>query len=327
VSAAGAPVPAHGLPMRARAPGKCILFGEHAVVHGGPELVAAIDRSLEVVARAADRDSLHGDPKAFEANPYLRAARTLGGPRHLPIDLALRSSLPASAGLGSSAALCAVVATIDAALQGGCDRAELAHRAFAIERAAQGVGSAGDTSCAVAGGLIAINADHGETIWTITSGEQRWDVRPVADPGWRWLVVDSGVPRRTADAVRSVGRRLAERDGREILDHFRAVTLEGIDAVGRRDPVATGRCLDENHALLQSVGVSHPRLESLLEAVRPFSYGAKLTGAGAGGSIVALPRPDEVDDALARSRAAGGSPYIVRVHARGAELVPDPSAP
>jgi mevalonate kinase len=326
VSAAGPPVPAHALPVRARAPGKCILFGEHAVVHGGPELVSAIDRSLEVEARAAARDTLGGDPGAFEANPYLRAARTVGGPRLTPTDLELSSALPASAGLGSSAALCAAVATIQAAREGGSTRSEVAERAFAIERAAQGVGSAGDTSCSVAGGLIAINADKGEMMWTIISGDKRWAVHRVADPGWRWLVVDSGVPRRTADAVRSVGRRLAERDGPEILEQFRAVTLEGIDAVERRDPVATGLRLDENHALLQSVGVSHPRLEALLDAVRPCAYGAKLTGAGAGGSIVALPRPEQIEDALARARAAGGTPYLVRGDARGAEVVDEAAA-
>jgi mevalonate kinase len=68
------PIPAAELPLAARAPGKCILFGEHAVVHGRPELVLAIDLPVQVGIRSASVGRLNGDPAASATNPYYRTS-------------------------------------------------------------------------------------------------------------------------------------------------------------------------------------------------------------------------------------------------------------
>src|SRR2546426_776392 len=75
------------------------------------------------------------------------------------------------------------------------------------------------------------------------------------------------------------------------------------------DLVAAGRLMDRNHTLLNQLGVGHPMLDRLADAARKTSYGAKLTGAGGGGSIVALSdRPAETTEAI---RAAGGKAFVV----------------
>ena len=75
------PVPAARLPMASRAPGKCIIFGEHAVVHGGPELLLAIDLFTQVALAPAPVASLNGDPEASRTNPYFaRAVAELPAP-------------------------------------------------------------------------------------------------------------------------------------------------------------------------------------------------------------------------------------------------------
>lgn len=321
----GGPIPASPLPLAARAPGKCILFGEHAVVHGRPELLLAIDLYTQLLAAPGETMRLNGEAGALRDNPYLsRAMEEIGAAGRPAIDWRTVSSIPRSAGLGSSAALCAALATVLLARQGGGERALLAERAFRLERGAQGVGSPGDTSASVAGGLVSVNSSEGTLLWEVEADGQRWTVRRVTDPGWVWVVCHSGVTRKTADAVRAVGLRLARPDGPALLDRFAATATAGIAAVRSEDREATGRCLRENQELLREVGVSHERLEALIAVAAPLSFGAKLTGAGAGGSIVALPRPGREVELLQKLRAAGGRPFAVRAAPTGATLVPAP---
>lgn len=315
------PVPARGLPLSARAPGKCIVFGEHAVVHGAPELAFAIDLYTQVLVRSAETTRLNADAEATAQNPYFRSALERawsGGP---PIDVRAVSRIPRAAGLGSSAAFAAALAAAFGAARGGVDRATLAQQAFEIERGAQGVGSAGDTSTSVAGGFVAINGGGAEPLWTVRAPDQTWKVTRVADPGWVWVVAHSGVPRSTGDAVRAVGERLRKPDGPSLLAEFTRVAGDGIRAVAQGDRATVAELIRRNQELLREVGVSHPRLEELIRAAEPAAEASKLTGAGAGGSIVALPIPGKEAELVRRLARAGALPFVVRPAPDGADLV------
>ncbi len=315
------PVPARGLPLSARAPGKCIVFGEHAVVHGAPELAFAIDLYTQVLVRSAETTRLNADAEATAQNPYFRSALERawsGGP---PIDVRAVSRIPRAAGLGSSAAFAAALAAAFGAARGGVDRATLAQQAFEIERGAQGVGSAGDTSTSVAGGFVAINGGGSEPLWTVRAPDQTWKVTRVADPGWVWVVAHSGVPRSTGDAVRAVGERLRKSDGPSLLAEFTRVAGDGIRAVAQGDRATVAELIRRNQELLREVGVSHPRLEELIRAAEPAAEASKLTGAGAGGSIVALPIPGKEAELVRRLARAGALPFVVRPAPDGADLV------
>ncbi|MCI4321570.1 MAG: mevalonate kinase [Thermoplasmata archaeon] len=323
----GEPIPPGSLPLAARAPGKCILFGEHAVVHGRPELVLAIDLPVQVGVQSAVRSSLNRDFEATERHPYFRAALKQLWADGPPIEVRVQSRVPRAAGLGSSAAFSAALAATLSSARGGISRAGLAERAFAVERAAQGVGSPGDTAASVAGGYVSLNGPGGEVLSEYTDGNQSWTARRVHDPSWSWVVAYSGLPRSTADAVRAVGERLKRSDGPELLDRFARVAESGIRAVVAEDREAVGTLLDENQLLLAEVGVSHPQLEKLLRAARPTILGGKLTGAGAGGSVVVLPLPGRELDAARRMARAGGLPFVVRPESEGASLVARPVEP
>jgi mevalonate kinase len=315
------PVPAHGLPVAARAPGKCIVFGEHGVVHGTPELLFALDLETQVFLSPAAEGRLNGDPKAIASNPYLaRSLETLWADG-APLDVRSVSRIPRAAGLGSSAAFVAAFVAALGAATGGIGRATLAERCFQVERGAQGVGSPGDTAAVVGGGFLAVNGAAGEPLWSVVDGDRRWDVRRVPDPGWTWVVAHSGIPRSTAEAVRAVGQRLARPDGPAILDQFREVATAGIEAVGRADRHDVAGLMCRNQELLREVGVSHPRLEALISAAAPAAEGAKLTGAGAGGSIVALPSEGKEVELIRRLARAGGVPFAVRPAPEGARLL------
>ncbi len=320
----GPPIPAASLPLAARAPGKCIVFGEHAVVHGAPELVFAIDLETQVFVRPAETASLNHDPAAAASNPYFARALASAWADGSPLAVQTVSRIPRAAGLGSSAAFVAALTAALGAATGGIDRPTLARRSFEIERGAQGVGSPGDTTAVVGGGYLAINGGDGVPLWTVEDGPRRWEVRRVEDPGWIWVVAHSGIPRSTADAVRAVGTRLARPDGPRLLEEFRRVAEAGVRAVAREDRADTASLLARNQELLREVGVSHPRLEELIRAAAPAAEAAKLTGAGAGGSIVALPVPGQETDLVRRLARAGGLAFVVRPAPEGAGLLAAP---
>lgn len=319
-----APIPARALPVSARAPGKCILFGEHAVVRGQPEVLLAIDVFAQVAIRPAPEWRLNGHVAGATANPYLQEAMRQLWSNGTPLDVTIISRIPKASGMGSSAAFVVGVAAALGAAQGGVDRPLLAQRAFSVERGAQGVGSPGDTSAATAGGYLSLNtnvAAVGEPLWTLRAGTEEWTARRIADPGWVWVVAYSGLPKDTGPKVRAVGDRFASPEGPELLRRFSEVAAAGLRAMAREDGPETGRLLGENHELLREVGVSHPRLEALIEAARPSAYGAKVTGAGGGGSIVALPKPGQVTDLVRRLARAGAVPFAARPAPAGVELV------
>ena len=168
------------------------------------------------------------EPAILTSGPPSRARWATGA----SVDVRAVSRIPRAAGSGSSAALSAGLVAALSSLSGGVDRPTLAQRSFEVERGAQGVGSPGDTSAAVAGGFLSVNAaGSGPLLWTVREGARSWEVRRVADPGWVWVVAHSGIPRATGDAVRAVGTRLAQPDGPGLLDEFRTVATEGTRAV------------------------------------------------------------------------------------------------
>ena len=79
-----------------------------------------------------------------------------------------------------------------------------------------------------------------------------------------------------------------------------------------------GKLMDRNHDLLAILGVNCTELQRLVDAARPHSHGAKLTGSGGGGSMIAL--TDKPDETAAAIKRAGGKPYIVKVSTDGVRI-------
>jgi mevalonate kinase len=293
-------------------------------VRGQPEVLLAVDLYTQVAIRPAPEWRLNGQAGPAAEHRYLQEAIREIWANGTPLDVTAVSRIPRASGMGSSAAFVTGLIAAMGAAQGGVDRARLAQQVFSVERAAQGVGSPGDTSAAIAGGYLTLNIDDaavGEPLWTVSAGRDRWTIRRIADPGWVWVVAYSGLPKATGPAVRAVGERFASSEGPDLLHRFSEVAVKGLRAMAGEDREATGQCLDENQQLLREVGVSHPRLEALIEAARPAALGAKVTGAGGGGSIVALPKPGQETDLVRRLARAGAVPFATGPAARGVELV------
>jgi len=305
---------------RASAPGKLILFGEHAVVFGEPALATAIDLRTEVQARPDKEWHVNDGSLEDAGHVYVRHAVDLawgGG----PLGLEIRSMIPVGCGLGSSAAV--TVATIGAlgALGGKEVREEpVARRAFEVEHAVQGRASPIDTSTATHGSAVLVLKEPEEgLLWKVEKDTRRWFLHHCSLPATGFIVGNTRIAAATGPLVAGVRERV-ERDPRAAaaVREIGEITLEGLKALQRRDLVRAGELMDRNHELLNDLGVGHSSLDKLVAAARPHAYGAKLTGAGGGGSMFAL--TDEPDKVRAAIEAAGGKAYLVETEPKGLEV-------
>ena len=300
---------------KASAPGKVILFGEHAVVFGEPAIAAALNLRTAVLAEDSASKMLNGIPLHRESNPYPYFALELTGSG--PMNLTVNSDIPPGAGLGSSAAL--TVATVGS-LRPEYGPERVATMAFEVELMAQGRASPIDTSTATHGGAVFVDRKAGTgLLWTIRRGDVTWHIHHTEVPPLNLVIGFTGRGAATGPLVENV-RRLHSRfeTAREAVAEIGAVTVEARKRMREGDVVGIGELMDRNQRLLSMLGVSSDEIASLIDAVRPYSYGAKLTGAGGGGSVISLTdRPEKVAEAI---RKKGFIPYICSIGGEGLRL-------
>lgn len=297
----------------ARACGKAILLGEHAVVHGVPALVAGLDRGVEAHALPAEgpRSTLQindGEPVGSDSDSDLgRALRALLDACGLdrPVALSARSSLPAGAGVGSSAALGVAAARALAeafSLPGSADLDQ--QRALSWERVFHGNPSGIDAAAAALGACFR---------FTRAAGPE-----PIQAARDLPLVIgSSGTTASTREMVEGLAH-LRDRK-REMVD--RSITAIGalVDnarlAIEAGDLVGVGKLMDLNQMLLAGLMLSTERLEELCALARGAgALGAKLTGKGGGGAVIALCADEETSaEVLLAFRSRGYEGFTTKV--------------
>ncbi len=135
-------------------------------------------------------------------------------------------------------------------------------------------------------------------------------VQALALPALRLVVLDSGVAGNTASLVAGVRARRPGVD--PLLARIGALVGELRQALLLEDLAASGALIDENHALLQQIGVSSPALDALVSLARAAgALGAKLAGAGGGGVVIAL--VEEAEPLLHAAREAGVTAFPARI--------------
>lgn len=285
------------------APGKVILLGEHSVVFGQPAIAATIARRLEV-RLAESAASAVGDAK-------LRAALEAAADG-LPVDasslsIEIRSDVPPACGLGSSAALSlALVRALGSLTGASLSKQEERSRASRVEDVFHGTASGLDVAASAADGVIWFERGAPPTIQALRPREP-FDL----------VIALSSEPRSTAGPV----GRLRERQKRrpELFDRMFGlagdIVRAGREAIESGDLESLGASMDCAHGLLNGFGVSTPTLERMIAIARGAgALGAKLSGAGGGGAIVAL-GGERTSAVIAAFDAAGFEAFPTRVGA------------
>jgi mevalonate kinase len=298
----------------ARAYGKVILVGEHAVVYGIPAIAVGVGvaatatarrgpPSLTIGIRRWDLRRRDGDgPRAAEARAFDALLDTVsGGGPTAEVEAEVQLHQPSGVGLGASAAIAVALArAVSDALGNPADdrpAGEILAAAQAWENVFHGKAS----------GIDAATAYHGGCIW----------FRPTepAEPlriqrSLRLAVAVAGPAVSTRSMVESVAA-FKQRDPRRF-----EFLLQSIHAVVQQARVALllgryrelGELLDQNHRLVSDLGVSTPALDVACQQARDAgALGAKLTGGGGGGCVLALndPESDGTERVLAAWRQSG----------------------
>jgi mevalonate kinase len=314
----------------ASAPGKIILFGEHAVVSGVTAIGGAIDLRAKAVLqdlpgkvlietedlalRGFSIDLLTGQlisSSAVHATRYVSAALREFEAKDLSIKI--ESDIPLAAGLGSSAAI--VVATV-AALNGhldiGLSQEEIASTAYRIEKRVQnGRGSPMDTALASFGGYCRVTRE----------------VKPLHLPSLEIIVGYTKLPHDTFSEVEKV-QSLKERYPDVVDPIFQAIgalSTQAVPFIIEQNLERLGELMNINQGLLEALGVGTRELCELVYAARNAggAFGAKLTGAGGGGCMIALPKPGLRDALMVALRQARGLPFAVKLGCEGVRLESD----
>ena len=278
----------------AHAAGKVILLGEHAAVYGRHALALPVVDAVSAAVSRRDAgitisvpewgefrrlDLERGTPEGIDAAVALILEQL--GVDERAFALRIHSRLPRAMGLGSSAAVAvAIVRAFDLALELGLDDARVNEIAFLCEQHAHGTPSGVDnTMSTYARPMVFRNTGSIQTRYL-----QLPDLPPV-------VVASSGHPGLTLPQLAAVRARRdsCPRAYDAIFDEMDAISLAGAGALERGDYAELGALMNVCHGLLNAIEVSTPELERMIAIARSSgAAGAKLTGAGGGGSIVCL---------------------------------------
>ncbi len=315
-----------------RAPGKIILSGEQFVVLGAPAVAMAVNLYSRIEVRPsqsgrievtadiplhlvgdADKELSARENQELLEPLRLAASATLDhlATRGRSVHVDANCQIPIGAGLGSSAST--TVATISAVAKSRStrlNRREIFELAFIPENYLHGQPSGVDQATCTYGGIIQFKKPSKIKVISVE--------RPPTI-----LVCDSGVHRSTKALVGSVVKRSREQTERfqTHLGEVTAISNAVVKALKSEDDDELGSLMDRNHKLLRQIGVSTPGLDRLVaEARKAGALGAKLTGAGGGGCIIALCDDKEARSNIARKlRNVGGTIYNVSLDLGGVD--------
>jgi mevalonate kinase len=304
----------------ASAPGKIILFGEHAVVYGRPAIAAPVRQimakaviianpkgspgSVHIQAPAIGLDAELGDlPANHSLRLTIRNTLDSTGLSHLPAcRLRITSTIPVASGLGSGAAVAvAVIKAVSSFTGRHLSDEEISQIAYETEKIHHGTPSGIDNS------VVTFN----RPIYYIKGNPIK--LLRVRAP-FSILIGNTGITSPTAATVGDL-RRAWQADPERwepYFDEIGSIANSAVELIERGRPERLGILMTRNHELLQDLSVSCNELDRLVSAaLRAGALGAKLSGGGRGGNMIALVQPDQAPSIASGLMQAGATQTIL----------------
>jgi len=279
---------------KASAPGKVILFGEHFVVYGVKAILCAIDKRITVIAEKIPENriiikSKIGDleeqvgksineinsplkPFYYLANKMIQKHSQKTG-----IKIFVESEIPVGVGLGSSSACCVAGAAAISKLFEENNKNQILELAIEAEKTIFKNTSGADCTVCTFGGLMEYDKEKGFS-------------QIESKSNFHLIIVNSNIEHST-DVVVSNVRQFKEKNEEKFSDICKKES-ELINKVRtllkNNDLIELGKCMYENQEFLEVIGTSNEKLREIINVVKNTSFGAKITGAGGGGCIIAL---------------------------------------
>jgi mevalonate kinase len=283
------------------APAKIILFGEHFVVYNKPAILASVTKRIKVGAHLNNSKTINiksdlGIEASYKESdfniikgandsqtilyPLYESARSVLSERHqiLGLDILVNSEFPYGLGLGSSAASCvATVAAVDSLFHKP-DKQYVCDKAIKSERLIHNNSSGADCYISTFGGLM---------YYIKNTGFNKIYCRKDLS----LIIGNTGIRHSTGALVSSVKKFKDENSSlfNNLSRRAENICQDAFTAITKGDERKLGKLMRENHTLLQQIGVSNDKIDDLVNAcVENGALGAKLTGAGGGGIMIAL---------------------------------------
>jgi mevalonate kinase len=314
------------------APGKLMLFGEHAVLHGHSCLVTAVNQRIKVTVEILDLPEFHLEALDVSITGYQKPMKELGK-GEIPkgakfVEIAVRNFMekyPFSNGIkvttksefstqfgfgSSSASTVCVIKALSELFRKNYHHEDIFHLSYKTVLDIQKKGSGFDIASAIYGG----------TIYYALAGKM---IEPIEIDDIPVIVGYSGVKADTVTIINQVTEKAKKYPDvfNEIYEGIETVVELGEKALIQKDWEAVGELMDINQGYLSALGVSSKKLSDMIYLSREAgAYGVKLSGAGGGDCVIAF-APDEKREMIeAAIIKAGGEILHVTANAEGVRI-------
>ena len=283
----------------AKAPGKIILFGEHFVVYENRAILGAINKYATVASEKTNTDNIlissslgqisiqkDEDENKIEKKfrPFFHIAKEIIIKNNFNkgISIKIESEIPIGAGLGSSSACCVAAAASISNLFNNTDKKEILELAIQAEKTIFPNSSGADCTVSVYGGIIEYQRERG---FSKINTENEFN----------FLIIDSEQVHATDKVVGQVKKFKEENKNvfSELCSEEERLITKALDSMKNNDLETIGKCMAQNQIYLEQIGVSNDVLLSITKEIEKITFGAKITGAGDGGCIIALTKKDD----------------------------------
>ena len=283
----------------AKAPGKIILFGEHFVVYQNRAILGAINKYATVTTEKTNTDnilissslgqsSIQKDEDVSNVEkkfrPFFYIAKQVIEKNNFDkgITIKIESDIPIGAGLGSSSACCVAAAASILNLFNITDEKEVLELAINAEKTIFPNTSGADCTVSVSGGIIEYQKEKGFS-------------KIETENEFNFIIIDSEQVHSTDKVVERV-RKFKENNSdvfTELCSEEERLITKALDSIKKNDLETIGKCMAQNQMFLEQIGVSNDELLSITKEIEKITFGAKITGAGDGGCIIALTQKDD----------------------------------
>ncbi|MCH7902335.1 mevalonate kinase [archaeon] len=299
--------------------GKVILFGEHFVVYGLEGIAASVEMNTtceyeengngivandlvtgELITLGKDREKRLG--KVLEV--ILKDTKI----KEKNFRLKLSTNMSLKGGMGSSAALgVAITRCLDEKFSLELNNERINEIAYNVEKLFHGNPSGIDDAVSTYGGLLSFKRRE---------GKNEIEKIPLEKP-IEIVLADTGIFHDTAEIVEMI-RNNKEKEPQKyerIFKEYSELVKEGRNALNEKNWEKIGELMNKNQELLKEMGVSCKELDLLVEtALEQGALGAKLTGAGIGGNMIALTPGEELQEKVAKAcKELGFKIYKTRI--------------
>lgn len=317
--------------IKVSAPGKLMLFGEHAVVHKRPCIVTSVDHRISVLLKKRDDKKIILNAPDIDFKDYIVLVDDLDKsyPKEIKfvltaisnffetyeiksgLEVKTKSEFSSKFGLGSSSAV--TVSTIKglAELFGvEMNNKELFDLSYKTILDIQGVGSGFDVAAAIYGG----------TLFFVTAGKI---IKKIEIEEIPIIVGYTGIKADTPTLVKMVYKKLLEEPKKinKIFDESEKIVNLARIEMENSNWEKVGELMNLNQNLLRELSVSSRELENLIgAALNSGAYGAKLSGAGGGDCMIAIADRENYNSVARAIEKVGGKVIDAETQADGVKI-------